>query len=289
MNLMPSTPRFAYFGTPYVARDTLEMLASRGFTPAVVITGPDSMRGRGLVLTPSETKTWALKHGIPVLTPAKIDAEAIEAIKGYACEYGIVVAYGKILPQELIDIFPRGLINLHYSLLPKYRGASPVESALLAGDEVTGVALQKLVRELDAGDILAMQEVAIEPTETTKELRPRLISIGAELLADTLPNYLAGEITGVPQDAALATRARKISKAERELSLSAPALENWNKYRAYAESPGTHFFVEKDGVRTRVKIVRAKLEDGAFVIERVIPEGRKETDFAEFMRNSKAV
>ncbi|MEJ0053312.1 MAG: methionyl-tRNA formyltransferase [bacterium] len=281
---MANSSKFAYFGTPYVARDTLAFLCEQGFVPAVVITGPDAPRGRGLVLTPPETKTWALERGIPVLTPPKIDPAAIEAIENYGCEYGIVVAYGKILPQALIDIFPKGLINVHYSLLPKYRGASPVESALLAGEAVTGVALQKLALELDAGDILAMEEVAVASDETTKELRPRLIKAGARLLAGTLPRYLAGELIGTPQDHTLATRARKIPKTEGELDLGAPMETNWRKYRAFAESPGTYFFTKKDGMRMRIKITKASFKDGAFAVERVIPEGKREMAYGDFLK-----
>jgi len=276
-----SNPKFAFFGTPYVAADTLAILVERGFAPAVVITSPDAPKGRGLVLTPCETKTFALRHSLPVLTPTKLDAEAIEAIKGYGCEYGIVVAYGKILPDALIQLFPKGLLNVHYSLLPKYRGASPVEAALLAGDAVTGVAVQKLVHELDAGDIIAIKEVAIEPEETTKELRPRLVGLGAELLAGVLPSYLAGEAAGTPQDASAATRSRKIAKADGELDLAGPAEENWRKYRAYAESPGTYFFTQKDGVKTRMKITKAKLVEGKFIVERVIPEGKREMAYQD--------
>lgn len=267
--------KFIYFSTPYVGRDTLAYLLAHGYRPEAVVTSPDAPRGRGYVMTPSETKALALEHAIPVLTPEKIDAEAIGAIAAYGCEYAIVVAYGKILPQELIDIFPLGLINVHYSLLPKYRGASPVESALLNGDTVTGVALQKLVRELDAGDILAIKEVAIEPYETTRELRPRLVQIGAELLVEILPKFEAGELSLTPQNAADATRARKIKKEEGELDLAGDASLNWRKYRAFAEGPGTYFF--KDG--KRIKIVKAAYKNDAFVVERVIPEGKPETDY----------
>jgi methionyl-tRNA formyltransferase len=270
---------FAFFGTPYVAADTLEILAGRGLFPAVVVTSPDAPKGRGLALTPSEAKAWALAHDIPVLTPEKLDAKTVAEIQSYGCEYGIVVAYGKILPDALIEAFPKGLLNVHYSLLPKYRGASPVESALLAGDSVTGVTVQKLVRELDAGDVIAMEEVAIGPDDTTKTLRPRLIEVGAELLADVLPAYLAGEIEGAAQDRARATRARKITKAEGELDLSAPTEENWRKYRAYAESPGTYFFEEIKGKKTRMKITKASYTGGKFVVERVVPEGKRETEY----------
>lgn len=280
-----SSSTFVFFGTPYVARDTLAILVERGFVPTLVVTSPDAPRGRGQQLTPCETKAWALTQNLPVLTPEKLDEKTVEEIKGYGCDYAIVVAYGKIFPESLISAFPKGVLNVHYSLLPKYRGASPVEAALLAGDAVTGIAIQKMVRELDAGDVIAVRETPIEATETTRELRARLIALGAELLAEVMPDYLSGNITPTPQDHTKATRSGKIAKTEGELSLSGDAQQNWRKYRAYAESPGTYFFVERDGKTMRVKIMRASLSPkGEFIVERVIPEGKKEMAYADFSK-----
>lgn len=270
---------FVFFGTPYVSRDTLVILKERGYIPALVVTSPDRPRGRGLKLTPSETKEWAIENNIPVITPEKVTPEVIEEIKAVGATYALVAAYGKILPQALIDSFPLGILNIHYSLLPKYRGASPVESALLNGDTVTGVAIQQMVYELDAGDLLAVKEVAIEPLETTRELRPRLVTIGANLLADILPSFIDSTVTRIPQDHTQATRCTKISKSDGLLDLSGDPQENWNKYRAYAESPGTYFFIEKDGKQIRMKIASATFRDGSFIVERVIPEGKSEQDF----------
>ncbi len=270
---------FVFFGTPYVARDTLAVLKERGYVPALVVTSPDRPRGRGLVLTPSETKEWAVANSIPVITPEKITPEVIEEIKAVGASYALVAAYGKILPQALIDSFPLGILNIHYSLLPKYRGASPVESALLNGDTVTGVAIQQMVYDLDAGDLLAVKEVEIEPNETTRELRPRLVSIGADLLADILPSFIDGTISRAPQDHSQATRCTKIKKEDGLLDPAGDAQTNWSKYRAYAESPGTYFFVEKDGRQMRMKITKASFRDNSFIVERVIPEGRSEQDY----------
>jgi len=271
---------FAYFGTPYVARDTLAMLVDAGYIPAVVVTSPDAARGRGLVLTPCETKAWALEHGIPVLTPASLDSAFHAEIAAYGCSYGIAVAYGKIIPQTVIDLFPKGILNVHYSLLPAYRGASPVESALWNGDSVTGVTIQQMVFELDAGDILAQEEVPIAPSDTTLTLRPKLIEVGAELLIQTLPSFEEGSVARMPQDAAHATRAPKIKKEQGLLDLAADAQKNWNTYRALRESPGTYFFAQKDDKRIRVKIVDAVFENGRFCITRIIPEGKSEQDFS---------
>ena len=276
--------RFAYFGTPKVSSDTLAVLIEHGFVPAVVVTSPDAPRGRGLTLTPSETKALARAHNIPVLTPEKLDADAIAAIQAYECEYALVVAYGKIFPETLIRAFPHGVLNVHYSLLPKHRGATPLEAALLAGDPTTGVTIQKMVKELDAGDIIAQEATEIAPGESARELRPRLIELGAALLVETLPTYLSGDSIPVPQDASRATRSGKLKKEDGLLSLDAPALENWNKYRAYADTIGTYFF---DGEK-RIKITAASFSDGQFVIERVIPEGKREMAYTSFRNAASA-
>lgn len=275
-----SSPNFIFFGTPYVARDTLALLVERGFTPSLVVTSPDAPRGRGMTLTACETKEWALAHSIPVFTPEKLDSDAVRTITESAPTLGIVVAYGKFLPTSLIEAFPQGVVNIHYSLLPKYRGASPVEAALLAGETETGVTIQKMVKEMDAGDILAVKTSSILTDDTTKTLRARLITDGATLLADLMPALFEGTVAGVPQDHAQATFAKKIEKSAGELTLSDDARTNWNKYRAYAENPGTYFFMERDGKKIRVKIKTAQCVNGVFTPLRVVPEGKKETDYA---------
>lgn len=276
---------YAFFGTPTVAKDTLAKLIESGYTPAVVITNPDAPRGRGHALTPSETNVLAREHGIPVLTPAALDDDAAQTIASYGCEYAIVVAYGKILPETYFTLFPKGIFNVHYSLLPKYRGASPVETALLHGETETGVTIQRMALELDAGDILAQEREAIDPKDTTVTLRARLIRRGAELLIKHLPEIEAGTATYTPQDHTAATYARKIKKEDGLIRLDAPAHENWNKYRAYAGGTGTYFFTERDGKTIRVKITQATLaDDGTFAILRIIPEGKQEMDFESYFR-----
>lgn len=277
--------KVAFFGTPYVARDTFIQLGVAGYLPEVVITNSDSKQGRGQILQPCVTKIWAIHKHIPSLSPERIDESVIAEIKKYNCDYAIVVAYGKMLPQSLIDSFPRGILNVHYSLLPKYRGASPVESAVRNGETATGVTIQKLAFAMDAGDIFAQKELPIGESETAPLLKQRLIAVGAELLIDTLPAFETGDVTHTPQDHAQATFAKKIKKEERELSLSDNVQENWNKYRAYAEAPGTHFFVEKNDQKVRVKIVQAELKDGIFTPVRIVPEGKKEMDFEVFLKS----
>ena len=276
---------FAYFGTPKVASDTLATLIKHGFVPAIVITSPDAPKGRGLALAQSETKTLALAYNILVLTPEKFDSEIIATIGSFRCDYAVCVAYGKIFPQELIDIFPKVVLNIHYSLLPKYRGATPLETALLSGENETGVTIQKMAMELDAGDILAQEATPIGKNETARELRPRLIQMGANLLVKTIPEYLEGKIMPTKQDSARATRAYKIKKEDGLLSLDAPAEENWKKYRAYADNVGTYFI--KDG--KRMKITLAEFTKGEFRVLRVIPEGKREMTYTESQQTRKSM
>lgn len=267
--------KYIFFGTPDVAKDTLERLVAAGLRPAAVVTNPDAPKGRGQTLTPSPVKEYAGSLGISVLTPEKLDEVFVKEVGTFGADLAIVVAYGKILPELLINSFSKGVLNVHYSLLPRWRGASPVESALLNGDEKTGVTVQKMVKQLDAGDIVAATEIDILPEDTTATLRPHLIVLGAELLIDILPRYLNNEITPTPQDESRVTHAPKFSKADGEINLQDEPLLNWRKYRAFFVWPGTYFF--EDG--KRIKITKASYQDGRFVIERVIPEGKKETDY----------
>lgn len=266
---------FVFFGTPEVGSKTLDVLKSFRLTPKLIVTNPDRPKGRGLKLAPSPTATWAEEHGIPCLKPEKIDEEFYTKISELDTDIFIVVAYGKILPQRLIDMPKYGTLNIHYSLLPKYRGASPVESALLAGDNETGVSIQKMVLKMDQGPIIKDEKVLIDINTEKEELRAILIEKGGELLANILPDYIDGKITPIPQDESLATYCSKIEKSDGEIDPDGDAILNWNKYRAYSGWPGVFFF--KDG--KRVKITRAKFKDGKFLIERVVPEGKKEQDY----------
>ena len=272
---------FAYFGSPHVSEATLEFLITQGYVPTVVVTSPDAPKGRGLNLSPTETRILAEKHGIPVLTPDTLNTEVITEIKTFGCEYALVVAYGKIFPEALINSFPMGVLNVHYSLLPRYRGAAPLEAAILGGDTETGVTIQKLVRELDAGDILAQQALPIQPDDTAATLRPQLIELGAQLLVKTLPDYLTGNATAIPQDTTRITYAPKRKKEDGHLDLSDSPLLNWNKYRAYADTIGTYYM---DNGK-RIKIIKASLINEKFKIERVIPEGRREMAFSDFKKS----
>lgn len=276
--------KFIFFGTPDVASKTLEILKSRGYLPELIITSPDSPRGRGLIMAETPVAIWAKENNIKCLKPEKIDDEFISKLSTFNFQLSVVVAYGKILPEALIKAPLLGTLNIHYSLLPKYRGASPLEATLLNGDEVTGVSIQQMEFKLDSGPILKEEELEIGINDTKAELREELIRLGANCLSDILPQIQNGNIVPKIQDESKATFCKKIKKEYGEININGNAKENWNKYRAYYGWPGTFFFAEKKDKKIRIKISEAKYEDNSFVIKRVIPEGKKEMSYDEFSR-----
>ncbi|OGI68373.1 methionyl-tRNA formyltransferase [Candidatus Nomurabacteria bacterium RIFCSPHIGHO2_01_FULL_42_15] len=277
---------FVFWGTPDVASETLETLKQARFLPSLIVTSPDAKKGRGMHMEASPVAIFAEQNKIPCLKPEKLDEEFCNKLKPSCLKPNclfIVVAYGKIIPENIINMPKLGSINIHYSLLPKYRGASPVESAILNGDTETGVTIQKMVYKLDAGNILAQEKVQISPDETAPELRKKLIKIGGELLVKTLgtPSFLPlikGEVpkvVGIEQDESQATFCKKIKKEDGLIDLNADAVTNYNKWRAYVFWPRTFFFVNGK----RIIVTDAKLIDGKFVIKKIIPENGKEMNY----------
>ncbi|MBI2630741.1 methionyl-tRNA formyltransferase [Candidatus Nomurabacteria bacterium] len=273
---------FAFFGTPDVASETLEILKQGGYLPSLIITSPDKPQGRKMIVTPPPVKVWAKENNILYIQPEKLTKEEIR--KDF--DLFIVVAYGKIIPENILNMPKWGSINIHYSLLPKYRGASPVESAILNGETETGVTIQEMVYKMDAGPIIAQEKITITPDEKAPELRKRFIKIGGGLLVKTLetPSLRPGSehspfAGGEKQDESQATYCQKIKKEDGLLNLVAESPSAlYNKFRAYAHWPRTFFF--KNG--KRIIVTDAALENGRFVIKKVLPEGKKETTWDNF-------
>ncbi|MEI8174656.1 MAG: methionyl-tRNA formyltransferase, partial [bacterium] len=260
---------FVFWGTPDVASETLEILKQNGYVPSLIITSPDAKKGRGMHLESSPVAVFAEKNNIPCLKPEKLEDKEVGDIlrtlgrsdgdgqrkfsaENFRGEQNIpdlfvVVAYGKIIPENIINIPKLGSINIHYSLLPKYRGASPVESAILNGDTETGITIQKMAFKMDSGPIIAQEKVEILANEKSPDLRKRLIKIGAELLIKTLPEFVAEKIKPIPQNGSLASVCKKIQKEDGLINLNDDAVKNYNKFRAYAYWPRTFFFSAKGG------------------------------------------
>lgn len=276
--------KFIFFGTPDVASRTLDILKDQEYLPELVVTSPDKKSGRGLLVHETPVALWAKENNVECLKPEKIDSEFISKLSTFNFQLSVVVAYGKILPESLIKSPKFGTINIHYSLLPKYRGASPLETCILNGDEVTGVSIQQMEYALDSGPILIEEKIEIGINNTKEEIRNTLIDLGAAILCNLLPKIATGDVNPRPQDESLATFSKKIKKEDGEIDINGNPKTNWNKFRAFYGWPGVFFFANKNNKKIRIKITDAKYEDDSFVIKRVIPEGKKEMDYEEFLK-----
>ncbi len=282
---------FIFFGTPDVASETLEILKENDYLPSLIVTSPDAKRGRGLIMESSPVAQFAKKNNIICLKPEKLDEEFTLKLSTFnpaspagGFQLFVVVAYGKIIGEDILNIPKLGSINIHYSLLPKYRGASPVESAILNGEKETGVTIQKMAFEMDSGPIITQEKVEILPDEKAPELRKRLIKIGGEILVKTLPEFTDGKIELVTQNEQEATYCKKIKKEDGLVNLETElGSVLYNKFRAYAHWPRIFFF--QDG--KRIIITDAEIKEGKFVIKKVLPEGKKEIKYEEFTKQNK--
>lgn len=274
----------AFFGTPEFATLVLKELIAAGFSPSLIVTTPDKPAGRGLSLAESPVKLFARSNNIPVLQPVKLNEEFISELRSKSLDILIVAAYGKILPESVLSVAKYPPLNVHPSLLPKYRGTSPVESQILANEENIGVSIIRMDKEMDHGPIVAQEKVPIPEWPISRDaLNTILWNTGGKLLGAILPQWISGAISETVQDHSLATFTTKIEKPDGLLDLSQSPLQNYLKYLAYEGWPGTYFFVEKEGVKIRVIIKKARFENNEFVIERVVPEGRKEMSYQDFL------
>ena len=298
--------RVVFFGTAELAVASLRALAEDArFQVVAVVTQPDKPRGRELQLQPSAVKAAALETGLPVLQPGRArDEQFIDEIRRLGPDLNVVAAYGQILPQALLDIPKHGSLNVHTSLLPRHRGAAPIQWAILSGDDETGVTIMKMDAGLDTGPILTQRKTAILPADTAQTLHDRLAELGAALLLETIPAWIAGQITPEPQPEG-ASYARKIEKADGLLNWNEPAAELWRKVRAFTPWPGAFTFFETAGRRRMIKIWQADPLDqsgeparisaagkegivvgtgqGSLRIRELQPEGKKRMNAQDFL------
>jgi len=278
--------RIIFFGTPKTARDTLSLLLRAGIMPQMVVTTPDEPKGRGLALTPPPVKVLAEEKGLPVFQPERFDESAIETVRNEKPDLFIVAAYGKLLPETLLALPKFGTLNIHPSLLPKYRGASPVRDAILSGDTETGVTIIALDKEMDHGPIVAQKALDITNTPKARELEKTLFHMGAEMLIEVLPDFIKGKLVPTEQQHDMATFTRKWTKEDGLVDIAGDPQSMLRKIRACDGWPGAYFFAERNGKRIRVNIIDAHIEDGALLIDRVVPEGKKEMSYVDFMRGA---
>jgi len=238
--------RLVFMGSPEFALPTLQGLVEAGYDIVGVYTRPDRPAGRGRPLRAPAVKVAARDYGLPVLQPPSLrPAEAVAELASLKPDVIVVCAFGQILRQPLLEIPPKGVLNVHPSLLPRHRGASPITAAILAGDEETGVTIMLMDAGMDTGPILGQRAVPISPWDTSGSLSDKLSRVGAELLLEVLPRWLAGEIEPRPQDHALATHAPLLHKEDGAINWSLPAVEIWRRVRGFNPWPGA--FTTLDG------------------------------------------
>lgn len=259
-----------FLGTPEFAVPTLDRIVLAGHNVTEVITQPDRPKGRKQELAPSPVKQAALKHGIPVYQPERIRTkESIEHIRTQTPEAMVVVGYGQIIPQQIIDIAPLGIINVHASLLPELRGAAPIQWSIARGYETTGVTTMRIDAGLDTGDMLLRWETPIEPNETAIELSKRLAEAGADLLVDTLARLCAGTIQPEPQDNEKATFAPILKKEDGRIDWSNPAQQIHDLIRGFQPWPGAHTTFRGQSLhlwRSRLVSQRWNRQPGALIV-----------------------
>jgi methionyl-tRNA formyltransferase len=239
---MPSSPTLVFCGTPAFAVPTLEKLVGAGFAVRLVVTQPDRPKGRGMELAPSPVKQRALQLGLPISQPDRIknNEEFRSQLGALKPDAIIVVGYGRIIPQWMIDLPPLGNLNLHASLLPKYRGAAPIQWAIAKGESVTGVTTMRIDAGLDTGDILLQEKIPIASDDTAETLAARMATIGAELMVETVRGLQAGTIHPRPQDHAKATLAPILKREDGRIDFHLTAQEILNRMRGFQPWPSAY-------------------------------------------------
>ncbi|NCU41321.1 MAG: methionyl-tRNA formyltransferase [Candidatus Moranbacteria bacterium] len=302
--------RIAFFGTPEFSASILRTLIKHNFTPSLIITKPDAPVGRKKILTPSPVKICALENTLPLLQPQKLNDSFFEIFTTHSIDLAIVVAYGKIFPEMLLALPSYGCLNVHASLLPLYRGASPIQSVLLNGEKQTGITLMQMEKGLDSGPIIAKQAISIADDETALSLTPKLAHLGGEVLLSFLSSWERNPIKSEPQEHNLASFCTCICKQDGKIDWNQPAQKIYNTYRAFTPWPGIFSFFYHKEKSLRVRFIDISLSseftkelspgtlvykknslmkivagNGQFLlIKKLQVEGKKETTPEEFFR-----
>lgn len=303
---MASMANVVFMGTPDFAVPALRLLLQH-HTVLGVVTQPDRPAGRNRQVQMSPVKQVALEAGIPVFQPEKIRLPAaIEELRQWQPDVYVVAAFGQILPQTVLDIPPHGSVNIHASLLPRWRGAAPIQAAIRAGDAETGITIMKMDAGLDTGPMLSQRAIPITTEDTGASMHDKLAALGGELLIKTLPGYLNGQIAPIPQDESQATLAPRIQKEEGVIDWTQPAIHIERTVRAFTPWPGTsttwngrqlkiHHGEAALGSAPPGKVVMASgrvavgTGDGLFFPTRVQLQGKNAVSIEEFMRGYGAI
>lgn len=291
-----------FMGTPDFARSALEAIVNAGHNVVAVVTQPDKEKGRGKSVAMSEVKEYALTQNIPVLQPERMrNAESIEELRKYPASVCVVAAFGQILPKEVLEMYPLGCVNIHASLLPAYRGAAPIQWAILDGLNQTGVTIMQMDVGLDTGDILMQSVIDIEPTDTGESLFDKLAVLGGEAIVEALPLLEAGKLTRTAQDESRSNYAKMLNKSMGKIDFTDTAvvlerkvrgLNSWPSAYTYLDGrqlkiwkavvtdekgePGTVVAVDKDSITVACK-------EGSLKLLEIQLEGKKRMDVSAFL------
>ena len=302
------TAKIIFMGTPEISSKVLEGLILDGYNIIAVIAQPDRPTGRKKILTPVPTKVVAEKYNIPVYQPEKIRKD-YEFVRELQPDLILTLAYGQIVPQGLLDIPILGCINLHGSLLPKYRGAAPIQYALLNNEKVTGMTLMKMVKEMDAGEMYATEEVEIEEDDNSTSLFNKMGDAALRLSLRVLPLYLENKLPGTPQDESMVTFAPSIKPEEEKIDLSKTKEQIYGQIRALSEVPGAYLYLDElklkiykakiisDEVNEEVgKIIKAdknglylQLSNGVLALLILQKEGKNQMDYKSFVNGNQNI
>lgn len=281
-----SAPKFVFFGTGQIAQYVLEELINSKLYPSLIVTAPDKPQGRGLSLAPSPVGILAENLAIPTLKPAKLDDGAIESLSRANGELFVVADYGALLRKAVLDIPPKGTLNMHPSLLPRLRGPSPIRSAILTDESNTGVSIMLLDEQMDHGPVLAQRKIAVEPwPPRALYLEERLAREGGRLLSDIIPLWLSDSIEAREQNHDIATYTKKFDKQDGHVNFMDDARTNLLKIRAYEGWPTAYAFFERGGKRLRVQLLDAHIDRDILVLDVVKPEGKQALPYSEFVRS----
>jgi methionyl-tRNA formyltransferase len=281
--------KFVFFGSSELSVYVLEKLKSRGIYPVFIVTTRDKAKGRKLVLSPNIVKTWAIENKIDFIDPKSLKDEDVEKIlRAIDSDLFLVASYGKIIPDNIFNIPLHKTLNIHPSLLPKYRGASPIQSQILLDDKNVGVTIIMIDSLMDHGPILIQNKVSLDNWPIGRiELEKVLAEEGAILFEQIYEDWIEGKIKPIIQNENTVTVCTKITKEDGLIDRSSDPYKNLLKIKALEGWPGTYFFIKRNNREIRVLIKQAKIEDGELILERVLPEGKTEMSYSDFERGYK--
>ncbi len=285
--------KIAFWGTSRISVIVLDEMAREGMFPSLIVTAPPKQKGRGLEMSPSEVKVWADAHNVATLEPEEIKSDEFLKILGADWDLFVVASYGKIIPQNILDLPKYGTLNVHPSLLPKLRGASPIQSAILEDAPIgephdCGVTIMLIDEEVDHGPIVTQEKITVPNWPPKgKDFEEMLGILGGKLLVETIPLWIAGSITPKEQDHEEATWTKKMTSGSGQIYLDDDPMRMYRKIRAFDSWPRAYFMTTRNNREIRVVVTEAHIANGALVLDHVIPEGKKEMPYEDFMRGQK--